>query len=168
MAANEDAQQAFAPVLTALASMQSNVDRSQKALAHEYLEKFQKSVRAHALCKYSQGLFLTYSTQPEAWTVTFGILQASDAAVEAKLFAATTLKGKVTIADDLGSSACANCSRSPMTFINYLVRVFRSFATLSLLYSVRLAADLGLYEHSYAYAWPTSRYKCSSGKTCCL
>ena len=34
----------YAPVLTALATMQSN-DRSQKAQAHEYLEAFQKSVR---------------------------------------------------------------------------------------------------------------------------
>lgn len=33
--------------------------------------------------------------QPEAWTVTFGVLQASDTSPESKLFAATTLKGKV-------------------------------------------------------------------------
>ena len=34
----------FAPVLAALSTMQSNVERSQKSQAHEYLEKFQKSV----------------------------------------------------------------------------------------------------------------------------
>lgn len=44
MAANADAQQAFAPVLAALATMQANTDRSQKAQAHEFLEQFQKSV----------------------------------------------------------------------------------------------------------------------------
>lgn len=45
MAANgAAAQQAFAPVLAALATMQSNVDRTQKGHAHEYLEQFQKSV----------------------------------------------------------------------------------------------------------------------------
>lgn len=33
------------PVLAALSTMQANVDRSQKSEAHEYLEKFQKSVR---------------------------------------------------------------------------------------------------------------------------
>lgn len=38
--------QSFAPVLSALATMQSNVDRPQKSQAHEYLEKFQKSVIA--------------------------------------------------------------------------------------------------------------------------
>ena len=38
--------QDYAPVLAALATMQSNVDRSQKSQAHEYLEKFQKSVRS--------------------------------------------------------------------------------------------------------------------------
>ncbi|GME24070.1 mrna transport regulator [Neofusicoccum parvum] len=76
MAANgAAAQQAFAPVLAALATMQSNVDRTQKGQAHEYLEQFQKS--------------------EEAWTTNFAILQSAEAAVEAKLFAATTLKGKI-------------------------------------------------------------------------
>jgi len=44
MAANGEAQQAFAPILAALATMQANTDRSRKAQAHEYLEQFQKSV----------------------------------------------------------------------------------------------------------------------------
>ncbi|KAK5015400.1 Nuclear import receptor [Cryomyces antarcticus] len=68
-------RQAFAPVMAALATMQSNVDRAQKSRAHEFLEQFQKS--------------------PEAWTTTFEILQANDAAPDAKVFAAVTLKGKV-------------------------------------------------------------------------
>jgi transportin-3 len=68
-------QQAFAPVLAALATMSSTGNRDQKSQAHTYLEGFQKS--------------------PEAWTSTFAILQSSDATDEAKLFAATTLKGKV-------------------------------------------------------------------------
>jgi len=67
--------QAFAPVLAALATMSSTGNREQKAQAHAYLEEFQKS--------------------PEAWTSTFAILQSADATDEAKLFAATTLKGKV-------------------------------------------------------------------------
>ncbi|RFU23649.1 hypothetical protein B7463_g12687, partial [Scytalidium lignicola] len=66
-------QQAFAPVLTAMATMRDG-QREQKKAAHEFLESFQKST--------------------EAWTVTIGILQ-SDAEVEAKLFAATTLRGKI-------------------------------------------------------------------------
>ncbi|KAF7198513.1 hypothetical protein HII31_00252 [Pseudocercospora fuligena] len=66
---------AFAPVLSALATMSSNVDRSSKSQAHTYLESFQKS--------------------QEAWTSTFAMLQAADASDEAKLFAATTLKGKI-------------------------------------------------------------------------
>lgn len=37
--------QVFAPVLAALQTMQSNVDRAQKGQAHEFLEQFQKSVR---------------------------------------------------------------------------------------------------------------------------
>jgi hypothetical protein len=41
--------QAFAPVLSAVATMQGNVSRPEKAHAHEFLEKFQKSVRpAHS------------------------------------------------------------------------------------------------------------------------
>ena len=46
MAANgAAAQPPYAPVLAALASMSSNADRAQKTQAHEFLEKFQKSVR---------------------------------------------------------------------------------------------------------------------------
>lgn len=45
MAAKSDAQVGFAPVLTALATMQSNASRAEKGQAHEFLEMFQKSVR---------------------------------------------------------------------------------------------------------------------------
>jgi len=38
---------------------------------------------------------LMHTLQPEAWTVTFSVLQAAETSPEAKLFAATTLKGKV-------------------------------------------------------------------------
>jgi len=72
---NGSEQQAFAPVLSALATMQSNVGNAQKGQAHTYLEQFQKS--------------------SEAWTSTFAMLQSQQATDDAKLFAATTLKGKV-------------------------------------------------------------------------
>ncbi|SLM40798.1 mrna transport regulator [Lasallia pustulata] len=65
----------FAPVLAALATMQANVERAQKSQAHEYLESFQKS--------------------SEAWTTTHTILSSTQTSAEAKLFAATTLKGKI-------------------------------------------------------------------------
>ena len=55
--------------------MQSNADRAQKGEAHNYLEQFQKS--------------------SEAWTLSFEILQAPASDDQAKLFAATTLKGKI-------------------------------------------------------------------------
>jgi len=73
--ATADAQGAFAPVLSALATMQSNADRAQKGEAHTFLEQFQKS--------------------SEAWTSSFEILQAPTSDDQAKLFAATTLKGKI-------------------------------------------------------------------------
>ncbi|KAL2433279.1 mRNA transport regulator MTR10 [Exophiala dermatitidis] len=76
MADRTDAASHYAPVLTALATMQSNVAGKQKTEAHEYLEKFQKS--------------------SEAWTTTHAILRDTSAPVEARLFAATTLKGKIT------------------------------------------------------------------------
>ncbi|KAL3471848.1 armadillo-type protein [Aspergillus californicus] len=75
MASKGNAGQAFGPVLAAVATMQGNVPRSEKAHAHEFLENFQKSV--------------------EAWTITHEMLQSGDVPVEAKLFAATTLKGKI-------------------------------------------------------------------------
>ncbi|QIX00197.1 hypothetical protein AMS68_005714 [Peltaster fructicola] len=68
-------QQAFEPVLSALASMSSNADRAAKEQAHTYLEQFQKSA--------------------EAWTSSFAMLQSPTADDQAKLFAATTLKGKI-------------------------------------------------------------------------
>jgi len=73
--ANMTVNEAFAPVLSALAVMSSGADKTQKTQAHNYLEQFQKS--------------------QEAWTHTFSILQSSQSTDEAKLFAATTLKGKV-------------------------------------------------------------------------
>jgi hypothetical protein len=44
MAAESSDASGFAPVLTALATMQSNVAGREKTEAHEFLEKFQKSV----------------------------------------------------------------------------------------------------------------------------
>jgi transportin-3 len=70
---NGQGQQA---VLDALATMaQSNVADSRKSQAHSYLEQFQKSA--------------------EAWQSTFAMLSSPQSTDEAKLFAATTLKGKV-------------------------------------------------------------------------
>ena len=40
----------FAPILAALSTMQSNAERSEKSQAHDYLEKFQKSVRRVKIC----------------------------------------------------------------------------------------------------------------------
>lgn len=47
MAMNGDS--GYAPVLAALATMQANVDKAQKEQAHQYLEKFQKSVGCPAV-----------------------------------------------------------------------------------------------------------------------
>ena len=81
----------FGPVLAALSVMQSNVQKDQKTQAHKYLESFQKSVRVSAV--YLLGPADLH--QREAWTITHSILANNEATVEAKLFAATTLKGKV-------------------------------------------------------------------------
>ncbi|KAK6337721.1 Nuclear import receptor [Orbilia brochopaga] len=73
--ATPTATEALAPILQALATMQGNVDRAQKYQANEYLEAFQKS--------------------PEAWNLTFTMLKSADLPLDVKLFAATTLKGKI-------------------------------------------------------------------------
>jgi len=44
MAAQPTATDGFVPILKALATMQSNVAGKEKAEAHTFLEKFQKSV----------------------------------------------------------------------------------------------------------------------------
>ena len=104
----------FAPVLAALSVMQSNVAQAQKSQAHDYLEKFQKSVR-----RLRSHLFLQRrhtddcATQPDAWITTHSLLSSSDTVAEVKLFAATTLKGKVgSLA--LSIMACSRIPRSPM------------------------------------------------------
>jgi transportin-3 len=73
--ATNGAQQVYEPVLAAHNLMQSASNRTQKEQAHEFLEKFQKS--------------------QEAWTTTLAMLESSSVDAAAKLFAATTLKGKV-------------------------------------------------------------------------
>ncbi|KAM0281800.1 hypothetical protein ACHAQH_003382 [Verticillium albo-atrum] len=75
MAAN-GAQGSYSPenVLAAVVTMRGG-EREAKKQAHEYLERFQKS--------------------KDAWPLVIGILQ-SDADAEAKLFAATTMRGKLT------------------------------------------------------------------------
>lgn len=46
MADHQSAQDGFAPIFKALATMQSNLSGKEKTQAHEFLEKFQKSVRS--------------------------------------------------------------------------------------------------------------------------
>lgn len=60
MASKEGAAgQAFGPVLAAVATMQGNVSRSEKTQAHEFLEKFQKSVCLTAPLPQSASQILT-------------------------------------------------------------------------------------------------------------
>ncbi|KAI1849307.1 hypothetical protein JX265_012132 [Neoarthrinium moseri] len=74
--ASNGAQAAFPPdqVLEAMLTMRSS-ETERKKKAHEFLEHFQKST--------------------SAWTTTISLLQ-SDAEPDVKLFAATTLRGKIT------------------------------------------------------------------------
>ncbi|OAL47837.1 ARM repeat-containing protein [Pyrenochaeta sp. DS3sAY3a] len=73
--ASNGAQNAFAPVLAAHNMMQSGANRAEKEQAHLFLEQFQKS--------------------QEAWTHTIAMLESNSVEAAAKLFAATTLKGKI-------------------------------------------------------------------------
>ncbi|CAD6500733.1 BgTH12-06440 [Blumeria graminis f. sp. triticale] len=74
MISTTNRSEAFLPVITAMKAMREG-SREHKIAAHQFLENFQKS--------------------SEAWKVTIGIL-SSEAELEAKLFAATTLRGKIT------------------------------------------------------------------------
>ncbi|CAB59809.2 karyopherin/importin-beta family nuclear import receptor Mtr10 [Schizosaccharomyces pombe] len=62
-------------LLSALATLYANTDREQKLQANNYLEEFQKS--------------------PAAWQICFSILNQDDSSIEAKLFAAQTLRQKI-------------------------------------------------------------------------
>ena len=58
-------------------------------------------------------------SQPEAWTTTHAILQSPDSAVEARLFAATTLKGKVRYRLHAKVLPALTCNRLRTTCISY-------------------------------------------------
>lgn len=60
--ASKDSGQPFAPVLAAVATMQGNVSKSEKTQAHEFLEKFQKSVCYEISNKALINKLLTIST----------------------------------------------------------------------------------------------------------
>lgn len=92
---------AFAPVLSAMSTMRVG-QREQKKAAHQYLESFQKSA--------------------EAWQITIGIL-GSQADPEAKLFAATTLRGKITY--DVGQIP----ADALPALRNQVLELLKSFAT---------------------------------------
>ncbi|KAI1000448.1 Uncharacterized protein K3495_g7747 [Podosphaera aphanis] len=74
MASTTETPPAFVPVLAAIKTMRDG-NRENKIAAHQFLEKFQKSI--------------------EAWELTIEILK-SQVEPEVKLFAATTLRGKIT------------------------------------------------------------------------
>lgn len=58
MTANTGSTGDLAPILSALSTMQSNVGGGEKAGAHEFLERFQKSVRI------AKDIYLEIRTDP--------------------------------------------------------------------------------------------------------
>jgi transportin-3 len=94
---------AFEPVLNAMSTMRDG-QREQKKAAHQYLESFQKSVGpGNAVSHWWWWYHEAHRLQSEAWQITIGIL-GSQADAEAKLFAATTLRGKVDISGSWGGT----------------------------------------------------------------
>ncbi|KAF2395809.1 ARM repeat-containing protein [Trichodelitschia bisporula] len=75
MAPNGTVLQGIAPVVEAVEAMQSSGDRAKKTQAVDFLDKFQKT--------------------SDAWNITFQMLQAEGISDPARMFAATTLKGKI-------------------------------------------------------------------------
>jgi len=71
------AQEALAPILTAVETMHTNADKAQKQSAADYLDQFQKTT--------------------EAWNTCIAILQTASLSGQIKVFAATTLKGWVAV-----------------------------------------------------------------------
>jgi hypothetical protein len=63
MAATPD--QAYRPILEAMATLQSSADRAQKTQAHDFLDKFQKSVGGTSLLCESRPSFECLACHPE-------------------------------------------------------------------------------------------------------
>ncbi|KAI1334809.1 exportin 1-like protein [Xylariaceae sp. FL0016] len=100
--ATNGAQEAFAPeqVLQAMLALRGG-DSDKKKEAHEYLGSFQKST--------------------SAWTTTITILQ-SDTEADVKLFAATTLRGKITY--DLSTQVPASEHHAVRTQLLSLLKMY--------------------------------------------
>src|SRR5271154_4170089 len=103
--------------------------------------------------------------QPEAWNTTHTILQAPGTAVEARLFAATTLKGKVGHAYLFCASMINAPRRSPTIFTNYLRKPSAPCEILLFLFFKHSVRDLGLYGYSYVFALRVWLFRCPRGKT---
>ncbi|KAF1995424.1 ARM repeat-containing protein [Amniculicola lignicola CBS 123094] len=97
--ASNGVQQAFTEVLAAHNTMASSAPSAQKEQAHKYLESFQKS--------------------EAAWTATFAMLQSQEVDAAAKLFGATTLKGKIVY--DLHQLPRSSLTNLRESIINNLV-----------------------------------------------
>lgn len=164
---NSTTQDGFAPVLAALSTLQGNIDRSQKADAHQYLEQFQKSVSILLAHSWLVVHSLTMPHQRDAWTTTHGILQSSDASSEAKLFAATTLKGKVRI-----SYFCFRChneltvTRLPTTCTSCPAKTSRLSETRSYDYWQARVLVQNPFGLSFAFVSRILPFKCWNGKMC--
>lgn len=160
--ATNGTQEAFAPsdVLGAVMTMRSGEQES-KTKAHEYLERFQKSVR-NTRSTYITGPYDADKIwlQKGSWSTIIGILQ-SKAEPEATLFAAITLRGKVVY---IGSSSYCLWTLTSLRSLMILPRKslrtsFPPSETKSCCSSSISQLVPNPSESSCAYVWPYLPFK---------
>jgi hypothetical protein len=156
--ATNGAQQGFEPVLAAHNMMQSAGNRAQKEQAHQFLEQFQKSVCLFAWDE-SSAHWTNSSLQQEAWTTTLAILESPGADAAAKLFAATTLKGKVGCHVTQPCFVVADSARLFTTSTKYPAHSFQSYEPLLCAILPPSTQVQSPSDSSYVFAWRTWQYK---------
>jgi hypothetical protein len=156
--ATNGAQQGFEPVLAAHNMMQSAGNRAQKEQAHQFLEQFQKSVCLLARDE-SSAHWTNSSLQQEAWTTTLAILESPGADAAAKLFAATTLKGKVGCHVMQPCFVVADSARLYTTSTRYPAHNSQSYEPLLCAILRHFTQALNPSDSSCVSAWPTWQYK---------
>ena len=118
-----------APVLAALASMRGNVDRTQKSQAHEYLEKFQKSVSTNIRPLQHRVTHTQLARSLDDHTYNPSITRYTDRsqALRSDYTKRKGIQSGLTASTDI----VTNVARSLTTLTKYLVNLFQLYGTRS-------------------------------------
>jgi alpha-D-ribose 1-methylphosphonate 5-triphosphate diphosphatase PhnM len=150
MAAKSGAADGFAPVLTALATMQSNAAGKEKSVAHEFLEAFQKSVRSQEVrAGHTQHTYFTVVGSVEYYTCHLTRFIGSG---RGQIICSDNFEGKGQRICKPRQSPVADCCRLHTICINSHQMPLHHCEIRSCLFSNSISLARDQFERNYAYA----------------